>query len=263
MSRELYSSCFKEERSMIFVSIVHQFEGLIVKLANWKVFYYTEKNGVAKYVEENMKIEIPSDAQWIVIQDSDMYYVYVTEWTKKIQVFEESINLQKKMEKTQKEYRQQKLREKRLYFYDSDKERLDQLDNVFYGECQYDLRRDASQAIDKRYSKPKEDCIIFGRVRRTIGTKNGSLMDFIEPIAEFKLGNDLHRFKDDILYVLSEMLQFTVQKENPNTLQAARIESKMHCDVQEFIKEINSALETGSIEKVTFLYKVLFKPQNL
>lgn len=263
MNRELYSSYFKEERSIIFIGIVYQFEGLIVKFANWKVFYYTEKNGVVKCEEGDMEIKIPSDTQWIVIQDSDIYYVYVTEWTKKIQGFEESSNLQKKMEKTQKEYRQQKLMEKRLYFYDSDKERLDQLDNVFYGECQYDLTRDAYQAIDQRYVKPKEDCFILGRVRRTIVTKTGKYLDFIEPIAKFKLGNELHRFKYEITYVLSEMLRFTVQKENPNALQVARIESKMHYDVQEFIKEINSALETGSIEKVTFLYKVLFKPQNL
>lgn len=240
-----------------------------------KIYWCVNSNIRKEEGDEEKEIFLPSATEWILETSSitENIYVYVTEYTKRIQTpIDDEMNniINEKVKEAQREYRKRKKTEKRLYFYDAMNVRLSLYKDGggFYDDkCRYPLNRPFTpyQALDKRYPEPKESCFILGRVRRTIGTKDGELMDFIEPIAEFEyeeeddlFGNEKRRLGN----CLFAMLRFSISKEEPTGVTAARIKNQMHCTVQEFLIQLDKALEAGDIENINFLSNVLYEQQD-
>lgn len=241
-----------------------------------RYFWYSEDVGNGEYERKGTKVDLllPPKTQWLIEIEEDQHLalVSVTEWTKMLQTpFDDEMNniINQKVKEAQREYRKRKESEKRLYLYDAKNGSLKLFTNgiSWYNDrCRYQLDHSAFyQAIDKRWPTPKESCFILGRVRRTIGTKDGKLMDFIEPISQFKVEEDDGLFDDEkwcLGNTLSEMLRFSILKKQPTGVNALRIQNKMHCSVQKFLKELNMALEAGDVEKLKIFYKVVNEPQD-
>ncbi len=241
-----------------------------------RCFCYSEDIGNVEYELKGTEIALllPPKTQWLIEIEEDQHLalVSVTEWTKMLQTpFDDEINniINQKVKEAQREYRKRKESEKRLYFYDAKNGSLKLYTDgtSWYNDgCRYQLDRSAFyQAIDKRWSTPKESCFILGRVRRTIGTKDGELMDFIEPISQFKEEEDYWLFGDEkrcLGNALFKMLRFSILKKEPTGVNALRIQNKMHWSVQKFLKELNMALEAGDVEKLKIFYKVVNEPQD-
>ncbi len=276
MYKPLYSMCCGEvgigDRTLE-VCIVPRFVTTIRKHEGCQMYWLTDKIMKFETYEEDKALLDPG-VQWLVEVNTkaNIFHVFVLEYTKTIQTpFEEEMNqvIQRQVKKAQKEYRKRKQMEKRLYFYNSGDRRL----NLYvrensYGFDQYRYQLNCFfipyQAIDKRFPTPKESCFILGKIRRTIGTKDGNLMSFIEPIAEFKLDENERDYCGDgecqLGNVIFEMLEFSILKNEPSGLTATRIQRKMKCSVQEFIKKVNMLLEEGDAEKVKDFYNVINKP---
>lgn len=280
MSESLYSKYYEEtgNNRALVVEIISQFETLFPKQSGIRrCFCYSESEGNIEYklTGNEICLLLPPKTQWLIeIDEENFFYVFVTEWTKALQTsFDDEMNniINQKVKETQREYKRKKRTEKRLYFYDAKNGRLKLcVDDISYYDdgCRYQLDRSFTQyhAIDKSYSVPKESCFILGRIRRTIGTKDGNLMDFIEPVSEFKLD-----YEEDYFFREKErrlrdrifgMLRFSIRRNEPTGLTALRIQNKMHYSVQKFLKELNAALETGNVEKVKAFYDVVNEPQD-
>ena len=260
-----------------FGTTLKKFEGI-------KIYWYTHDRIFEDEATGEREVFIASETQWIVeILGDNFFRVIVTEWTQTLQTpFGDEMNniINQKVREAQEEYRRRKQTEKRLYFYDAKNGKLKlYVDNISYYNCRcrYQLDRSFTQyhAIDKRYSVPKESCFILGKIRRTIGTKNRKLMDFIEPVSEFEL--DYGEREEDYFFGEEEiclrnqsnlgnqifkMLRFSIQENEPTGLTALRIQNKMHCTVQKFLKELDAALEAGDVKKVKEFCDVVNEPQD-
>lgn len=275
MYEPVYSTCGKigDGRLLLSVSIAPCFGTDFTKYEGWKIYWGIEGQNMKDESFEKKEISIPLGAQWVLEVDNYQdFHVTVTEYTKTLQTpLREEMNqiINQKVKEAQKDYQKRKRTEKRLYSYDAMKGRLElYTDGATYGDsgCKYRLDRLFTPyfAIDKRYTAPKESCFILGKVRRTIGTKDGKLMDFIEPVAKFQLDED-ECFWDGASWLgnrIFSMLRCSIQKEEPSELRASRIQSKLHCSVQEFLKMLNEALKAGDVEKVKEFYNVIHEPQD-
>lgn len=258
------------------VAIAPCFGTDFTKYEGWKIYWGMEGKTMKDESFEKKEILIVSEAQWVVEVDNHRdFHVTVTEYTKTLRTpLGEEMNkiINQKVKEAQKDYQKRKRTEKRLYFYDEVKGNLEPY--IMSGSSwdndglQYRLTRGFTtyQKIDVRCPTPYESCFILGKVRRTIGTKDGKLMDFIEPVAEFQLDEEEDYFCDwanclgDKIF---SMLQFSIQKEEPtDDLTVSRIKSKMHCNVQMFLKMLNKALEAGDVEKVKEFYNVIHTLQD-
>ncbi len=246
------------------------------KYENWKIYWCIDGQILKDETSEKKEILIVPETQWVIkVHENTLFRVIVTEYTKTVQTsFGDEMNkiINQKVKEAQKEYQKRKRTEKRLYFYDAEKFRLSLYTNAtsFYNEgCQYRLDRPFTwyHSVDKRYPTPDENSFILGKVRRTIGTKDGKLMDFIEPVAEFKLEDEndwdcLYDGENWLGNSIFEMLKFSILKEEPTGLTASRIQNKMQCNTQEFLKMLNTALEAGDVEKVKEFYDVIHTLQD-
>lgn len=275
MYEPLYSTyCGKigiEDRRLS-VDIVPRFGTTCTKFEIEKVYWCVDNEILKDETDEKRELLFGSETRWVITVNNDGYFcVYVTEYTKTIKTsFGKRMNqlINRKIKQAQEEYRKEKETQKRLYFYDAEKAELTLYvsNTKYFNDIQYALNRPfvLYEAIDKRYSRPTESCFILGKIQRTIGTKDGKLMDFIEPIAEFKLDEEkwwLYE-KDELGDKIFLMLQFSILKKEPTGLPAARIQNKMGYDVKKFLKELNTALEEGDVEKIKKFYDVIDEPQS-
>lgn len=253
------------------ISIVCQFGILLKKHSYGKLYWYKNTEVKKEETVEERYIFLPKTTQWCInVWLGKEYHVYVTTQNKDIQpIFTKKINkrIMQEVKKAKKEYEKRKKEEKRLYFFDANKGRLKACgDNRNRGS--YELRRYAYQVIDNQYELPKENCFLLGRVQKTIGVNKDYWLDFIEPIAKFELDFEGKQdfFGDEKKSLESElfrMLKFSIdEEEQTEELKIARIKNKMQYTVRDFRKEVEDALETGNVEKVRRLYRVLYEKQD-
>lgn len=257
------------------VTIEPCFGTVLIKYENVKIYWYDGEKRKDETAEKK-EILITPETQWVVELNGKCFFrVIVTEYTKTVQTFfGDKMNkiINQKVKEAQKDYQKRKQTEKRLYFYDAEKFRLSLYTDgtsCCNDGCRYRLDQlfTPYHAIDKRYHMPEENCFILGKIRRTIGTKDRKLMDFIEPVAEFNLEdeNDWDCFGDGENWlgnIIFKMLKFSIMKEKPAGLTVTRIENKMHCSVHKFLKILNTALEAGDVPKVKEFYNVIHTMQD-
>ena len=212
-------------------------------------------NFPAVYVQEN--------THWVlcVDRDADIYSVYVTEYTKGINSplgEEVDKELNRLLKEFQKQYAKAKQEEVRVYFYNSQTDKLILYYPSSYfvtGSERYKYRLDrlpevkVYSVIDRKFTKPENDCFMFGRVKKTIGLRNSKLLDFIEPIYKLipldfeKDIYDLEQYQIDINglgKILFELLKVT-------TL------SKTHAKKEEILQ----AFEKGDVNRLRELWREL------
>ena len=254
-------------------SIVPCFGTTITKFEEVKMYWAVGNEIRKEEAFEEKEIFIAPEVEWLLEVDRMNYFhVYITEYTKTVQLpWGDAINkmINQKVLEAKLEYGRRKRTEKRLYFYDVSKSSLSlYTDGASHSseKYYYCLERYFTpyQAISKKYPIPKESCFILGRVQRTIGTKDGKLMDFIEPIAKFELDYDvdLDWFDVDRKNLgdkLFQMLQFSIQKGKFADIEVRRIENKLQCDLLTFMKRLKKALEAGDVAEIRYLYKVVYE----
>ena len=117
----------------------------------------------------------------------------------------------------------------------------------------------------------------MGRIKRTVGTKNSYLHDFIEPV--YNIYWDFDRNEEEFYFdgndelielenILMELLCYTIKKEyDSNNIVTKRvkyyIEQKSSKEISSkesvklFVAEINQAFKNSDMKQIRFLYKVL------
>ncbi len=264
------------------VIVVPEFGCEFTKFSTECLYWYSEHCGKQEEESSDEKeIFIDPDTKWFLfINENCFWQMYVREYDVIIETpFGTDLDgiLNYKIERVQKEYRRRKKEEKRLYFYDAFKNRLEEyhIGTAVYNdesEYQYCLNRCTQVAIDNRFSKPQQSCFILGRIRKTVimkkGRRKGNLLDFIEPIAKFAFDFDTARVplfedeKEELGNPLFYLLEFSSRKYETEGIEATRIKNKCQKSVKDFIKEVKAALEAGDVKKLSSLYEVVFKPQD-
>lgn len=232
-------------------------------------------------------VYVSEDSQWLLESEkhSSCYFLFVTERTQEINTsLGEEWNKQfnRMLQKAKKDYCKKKKEEIRLYFYDHKKDRLSLCvpNGVYSSAYKYSLDRPLIWffSIDKRFSKPENDCFILGRIRKTIGVKNSKMMDFIEPVYEIKLDfekeecdfGEYERGIGSLKSKILTLLQFYIKKEYENCIRKTRItayiNSKSEKDendaISTFKSEIWNAFEQADVKAIRKLYDVIFTPQD-
>lgn len=245
------------------------------------LYWYSSKEGLKKNESfETNDVFLEPETEWLIgLDDSGFFEVFVTERSVILQTpfglhFDGILNY--RIEKVQKEYKKSKWEEKRLYYYDSSIKRLtlynDNRTSDLYDGCQYCLTRNScSHIISRGFPVPQESCFLLGRVKKTIvakkGKAKGKLLDFIEPVAQFKLDYDeeLDWFgidKEKLGNKLFSMLKFSIQEKEASGIQAQRIQNKKPLLAKKFAEEVKVALEAGDVGRVKEFYDVVFEPQE-
>lgn len=235
----------------------------------------------------NNYVYVSKNASWLLEDDGYGFILFVTEATCNISsplgdAWNKEFN--RMLQNAKKDYYNKKKKEIRLYFYDSDNDKL-QICPMCTDYCSnkyaYDLRSfhlDSYCAIDKRYSKPDKSCFILGRIRKTIGLKNPKLLSFIEPVHTIDLdfekdkwdfGNYTYNAKlEDLKNVLLSLLCFYISKKF-DTLEVMRIRGYLKnykLSPQEVILYLKNKIwenfKKGDVKELRKLDEVLKKEQD-
>lgn len=226
------------------------------------------------------------EAQWFCVKDKFFYNYYVTGKTREVFTHNGDMNeeLNLLLREARKEYYDAKQEEVRVYYYDAYKKCLKNpigcdihsLKNPY----KYDISRKNvnKQFIDRVYRTPENDCFLLGRVVKTVGDRDGDLVDFIEPIAIVPFETDLADFwsykdflyeRKRLYYCITELYGFTVKKEyNPESLEANRVKTYLKNNnisggyPKGFIQEIKDAFINGDMSELASLYNALNTPQD-
>lgn len=233
-------------------------------------------------------IFVPEDTQWVIIQENRFPFtrIIITEYTKKInsdygvewnKIFND-IRI-----KAQKQYYNKKNSEVRLYFWDSTKKRLKLcLNHREFTYCSsesklsyYHQSFHNGQALDQKYTNPQYDCFILGKVHKTIGTKNGKLFDYIEPISEIKPDfgeqdniftsfyySDIEDLETLILNLLVLCITHTdkgVSAILPNKVPSTSHEKDESSEFNRYLNDVRKALSDGNTQELRILEEMRYK----
>lgn len=267
----LYSAYYRGRNCLdVEVFILPRFGIVFNKEADEKLYWDSGCYYGIKECQEEEEIKLEEETRWAVCMSEHLCQVYVTERKTMFMLdCDERIRrlIAEKMQDAKREYQMEKKEQKRLYFYDASERKLTQYyaNTVCDCELRYDLNRDAYQQIDKNFlSSMEESCFVLGRIRRTIWTQNGKQLDFIEPLAKFKIDSKNDLFGEETAKLgeeLFELLQCFVQKVHSAKI-TTRVIGKMQCTMKAFLKDIRRALHSGDVEQVKFLYEILKEPQD-
>lgn len=232
-------------------------------------------------------IFVPENTQWVIISQTNYpsTRIIITEHTKTInsdygdewnKIFNE-LRI-----KAQKQYYQKKNSEVRLYFWNSEKKQLKLCLNhrkFSYGSLgsklsYYPQEFHYGQALDRKCTIPQYDCFILGKVCKTIGTKKGTLFDYIKPISEIKLDFskqdhsitsfyycDLVDFETLILNLLVLCIEHTDTGKSAILPDKAQSLSRQKCetpDFEQFLNEVKKALSAGDTKRLRDLQEVMY-----
>ena len=273
-SRNLFSKHAKflgEEYAIVFLPDFRQ----NVTVSCWNNFFSTDAGDPT--IDENGRVFAPSEATWLIERTEwGSYTIFVTGRTRNIKLnksMEQDQFINNLLKMARIEYSQKKYEEMRLYFYNSKEKRLKIISNYSYRNCSYDMNRDISNySIDNEFETPAQDCFILARIKRTIGTKNGKLHDFLEPVKRLNLDfqDDSWQFYQEDIDELSKIILalwcFAIRQEYKDQLEKNRILayiSKSLPDVKReeaiglFKEEVKKAFEKEDVATLRKLYDVL------
>lgn len=259
-------------------------------------YYVSEGNSIKKEKEgEYTWISIPKDASWLLVvkhwQNSEKTYeLYATSRTREVETplgAEINRTINTLLKQARFEYNQGKNKELRLYFFNSEKERLNLIEpsSFYYAQelDKYSLYRPFHyNTIDRQFDNPTKNCFILGRVRKTIGTKNKNLHDFIEPVSQIFLDFERNEkdffdnYNDKVMElqnVLMTLLCYTIKKKHSSDCVETKrikayIDEKKDANIASeeaikvFTSEINIAFQNGDTNKLRALYQALNRKQD-
>lgn len=293
MAQIIFSKPFHVGKRSTFVFILPHLKDAIDIFSNAKEITTSSSEYVTKRnhnFSSDEWIHVPENTEWVVITEGSSADIYITEHTKKIEGVDFGNGLtdlyNNFIQQTKNEYFKKKKTEVRLYFWDSQKKRLrlcsDSKTSSFCpsDEIAYYVRHfSAGQAIDKRYKTPEQDCFILGKIRKTIGTHNSKLFDYIEPIIEIKLDfvkeewdfGDFRRNVDSLEEILLNLFVFCTCYNNEKTEDVkfdrirAYLRNTKHLDspdIQVFMDEVKTAFKKGDVKQLRKLEDVVYTPQD-
>ena len=256
--------------------------------------YYTD-TGIYKISEKLNRygyynVYADEEAYWFIEQDYDKetISIFVTEKTDEIITpfgIDFNIELNRMLEKMREEYYTKKKEEIRLYFYDSQNEKLRiSKDYDFTKRYRYKLERPGVErhAIDMRYDKPKYDCFILGTVRKTIGLDDGMLKDYVKPLCKikwnFKKDGDWRSKYEDFIFSdsygqieekLLMLLKFTMREKYYNDFIIKRLRDNLNLNEKNseeiatfFNNEIMTYFKRGNLDKLIALQFIMTERQD-
>lgn len=231
------------------------------------------------------KVYVSEDATWFLEVVEPFYLFHVTERAREISTpFGDEFNAQATqiLKEAKRKYYNEKKNNLFLYVYSKEKDRLSIFGkNMAYNNGgKYSLSRyfTVRSYIDRNSQKPSEDCYVFGRITRTIGNKDGNHIDFVEPVYQLGMNNDIfpdwlndYEKKDYICVIgrmLMELLWFTIQKEYDENAVTGQIRKYIEYTkgidayvnhvsldkvIQMFNAEVKKAMENGDLRKLVWM----------
>ena len=228
--------------------------------------FFTD-NGVVRFDQGSDPVCVysPEEASWCFeLTVNYEKYLTVTPYTKSVYIeyynadFNKELNML--LKKKQKEYFENLNTQKRIYFYNSEKNRLKIAHHSWYDEeeYKYSMERETNSSIDKKYSIPTENCFVVGTVTKTIGNKYGRLHDFIRPI--YIINAEDESYKNEV----NALLRFSIKSrysedviyENIKTYMMEKIGAKEAVTASPdeaakwFCKKIEDGFKSGNIYKL-------------
>ena len=165
-----------------FQNIVFQTEGMDEK-------YFIE-NGEIFFMDNTLQsysLELPEQEWFVQKKARDNFTVFITEKTSKINTEypSDDILLNRMLRVIKNKYFSKNKEELRLYFYDYRSTTLTQVNDLTpNSDEKYSLSRYGveSVSLDRGSNIPDDNCFLIGKIHKTVGTKHGTLHDYVETV---------------------------------------------------------------------------------
>ena len=225
--------------------------------------------------QEYHRVYAPRGVKWFLEKEQNVFIFYVVPWTKEIITqFGERFNrkLNEIFKDARRNYYATKQRELRLYFYESGSGQITNVCNESVEELcdkyQYLLSDDGVREsfIGGEFYKTTEDCFIIGRVKTTLGTNKGELVNAVEPIIRIYAEDSPEQSNNEELQqILLDLLKFTVRKTyefdllKMRKIRMLRPGLKNATDMARYLNAaIQNAFESADIASLRGLHRLIY-----
>ena len=284
----LFSKTFSIDNNYIYINFLPDFRQTVTLYEEGNDYYANDDSSIIKIKQSPFTwINLSESGKWLLevkhYENFKTYTLYILPSIKHIKTplgeeFNQKIN--HFLNQTLLDYKKSQKNELRLYFYNSQKTFLSIVFDSYWPsiDLKYSLSRPSEYTtIDRAFKKPDQNCFILGKVKKTIGAKNGHLHDFIEPVSiilydfkrdKYDFFDDFKRKISDLEIILIELLSYTIRKKyNFDSLETKRIQAYIEKKngfsvtvekaIKLFISEISDAFKNGDTPKLRHLYIAL------